>query len=537
MKIQIIINQQKISLNYLKMKKNSINITNLFQLLLILILIVLGTTRLNAQLKVGSNPKIISPNTLFEIESNTGKHVVFSKDSAFLGLGTLLPTRRLEIQNGSPGAIKIVDGTQGTGKVLTSDANGVGIWSTPFSAIPHDLTNSNGIIINGGTGATFTSVSLRIDSSAIAKMTTQSPVKDSIIQLMNSATTNVLTAGSNAITNTTNGIVATLTPSAGSISNKFLGFDASGNLVTDTALTTTTNTLSSSVNTITSTVNGVAATAPAVNSVANAFNASTRELTTTINGVAGTAVVLTDGPDSTTASNGLTLTGKDVRLGGSLTAATTLTTSASNTLALAGLQSGTTADSIVMVDGTTGVLKKMSTTVMSDKTQANNGLTKSGDTLQLGGTLSKATTVTTSATNTLALAGLQSGTVSDSLLTLDVNNVVKKIQVSTITKEPMRIVTGATTLTLADYTVVLNSTSTATFTLPAANTAKDKIFRIANYAYYSGNDIILSLPVKYGTDISYSVDDMYVGGEFFTSRTVSSISIQSDGMDWWFIGR
>lgn len=97
--------------------------------------------------------------------------------------------------------------------------------------------------------------------------------------------------------------------------------------------------------------------------------------------------------DSTTSSNGLTMTGKDVKLGGSLTAATTVTTSATNTLALAGLQSGTTADSIVMLDGTSGVLKKMSTTVMSDKTQANNGLTKSGDTIQLGGSLTKATTI------------------------------------------------------------------------------------------------------------------------------------------------
>jgi hypothetical protein len=165
----------------------------------------------------------------------------------------------------------------------------------------------------------------------------------------------------------------------------------------------------------------------------------------------------------------------------------------------------------------------------------------------LGGTLSKETTITQSnakdsvtfATggNKFKIIGLPSGSSSDSLLTLDGNNVVKKIPVSTITKQPFRVVVGSTLLTLADYTVVLNSTSTATFTLPAANTAKDKIFRIANYAYYSGNDIILSLPVKYGTDISYSVDDMYVGGGFFTSRTVSSISIQSDGTDWWFIGR
>lgn len=71
------------------------------------------------------------------------------------------------------------------------------------------------------------------------------------------------------------------------------------------------------------------------------------------------------GADSTTASNGLTLVGKDVRLGGSLTSATTITTTGSNTLAIAGLQSGTTNDSVVMADASTGVLKRVSSSRFS----------------------------------------------------------------------------------------------------------------------------------------------------------------------------
>lgn len=599
------------------MKKDNVKNVITFQLFMGVLLMFLGTCKLNAQLKVGSNPKTLAPNVLFEIESNTGKAAVFTKDSAFLGLGTLVPTRRLDIQNGNnPGAIKIVDGTQGLGKVLTSDANGVGTWTTPFTATPQNLTNSNGIIVYGGTGATLTAASLRLDSAAIAKLVTQNPVKDSIIRVMNMATTNVLTAGSNAITNTTNGVVATLTPLTGTLTTKFLGFDASGNLVTDTATTSISNGLTSSVNTITSTVNGVVASAAAVNSVVNSFNATTRELTTTVNGVAATAVAIPTVSDSTSASNGLTLNGKDVKLGGALSGATTITTTATNTLSLAGLQSGTLGDSLVVADATTGALKRLSTSALGDKTQANNGLTKSGDTVKLGGSLTAATTVTTTATNTLAVLGLQSGSLSDSLvvadattgalkrlstsalgdktqannglsksgdtvqlggtltkativtqssakdsltfatggnklkitglpsgsssdslLTLDANNVVKKIQVSAITTQPIRVVTGATTLTLNDFTVVLNSASAATFTLPAANTAKDKIYRIANHSYYSGNDITLSLPVKYGTGTSTSVDDMYVGGGLYTTSTVSTITIQSDGTDWWFIGR
>lgn len=188
MKIKIIVNQQQITLNYLKMKKININHTNLFQLLLIVVLVILGTTKLNAQMKVGSNPKVLAPNSFLEVESKSGQAVVITRDSAFLGIGTLVPTRRLEIQNGNkPGAIKIVDGTQGAGKVLTSDSNGVAIWTTPYSPSPKNLTNSNGVIVTGGTGATYTDVSLRIDSSAIAKILTQSPSKDSLTSLLNNA--------------------------------------------------------------------------------------------------------------------------------------------------------------------------------------------------------------------------------------------------------------------------------------------------------------------------------------------------------------
>jgi uncharacterized protein (TIGR02145 family) len=43
-----------------------------------------------------------------------------------VGIGTTTPTAKLHVA----GSIKIVDGTQGTGKVLTSDATGKGSWQT-----------------------------------------------------------------------------------------------------------------------------------------------------------------------------------------------------------------------------------------------------------------------------------------------------------------------------------------------------------------------------------------------------------------------
>jgi hypothetical protein len=53
-----------------------------------------------------------------------------------MGVGTPNPTAKLEVNNGSTaGAIKIVDGTQGNGKILVSDANGLATWQNPDANI------------------------------------------------------------------------------------------------------------------------------------------------------------------------------------------------------------------------------------------------------------------------------------------------------------------------------------------------------------------------------------------------------------------
>lgn len=69
--------------------------------------------------------------------SQTGTPTIIQQNNDFVvtstgnvGLGTTTPGTKLTIENGNNnGAIKIADGTQGAGKVLTSDANGVGTWS------------------------------------------------------------------------------------------------------------------------------------------------------------------------------------------------------------------------------------------------------------------------------------------------------------------------------------------------------------------------------------------------------------------------
>jgi hypothetical protein len=63
--------------------------------------------------------------------------------------------------------------------------------------------------------------------------------------------------------------------------------------------------------------------------------------------------------DALNYTNGLSKTGNDVKLGGALSEPTTITTNATNVLKIAGLQAGTSTDSIV-VSSPDGTLKKIS---------------------------------------------------------------------------------------------------------------------------------------------------------------------------------
>ncbi len=173
--------------------------------------------------------------------------------------------------------------------------------------------------------------------------------------------------------------------------------------------------------------------------------------------------------------------GDSILLGGALTKATTITTTAANTLAVAGLQSGLATDSILTVDPVTGVIKRRNftsvatpgsitltnatsspqrdTLARADALSVNqntqglrdtivnnvtrniklgNGLNKgvNGDSILLGGALTKATNIITTATNTLALQGLQAADFNDSsLLTVDANGVVRKRLLDTVLAE------------------------------------------------------------------------------------------------------
>ena len=95
----------------------------------------------------------ISGNTDYELRVNqsggvtSGGNLLINPSGGNVGINTTTPTTKLHIDNGTTaGAIRIVDGTQGAGKVLTSDANGVGTWQAASAAAAWALTGNAGTV-------------------------------------------------------------------------------------------------------------------------------------------------------------------------------------------------------------------------------------------------------------------------------------------------------------------------------------------------------------------------------------------------------
>ena len=64
----------------------------------------------------------------------TNGNDIYNANSGNVGIGTISPAAKLHIA----GSIAVSDGSQGAGKVLTSDANGLATWQTPAAAIETD---------------------------------------------------------------------------------------------------------------------------------------------------------------------------------------------------------------------------------------------------------------------------------------------------------------------------------------------------------------------------------------------------------------
>lgn len=133
-------------------------------------------------------------------------------------------------------------------------------------------------------------------------------------------------------------------------------------------------------------------------------------------------------------NNGLTKNGQTLELGGTLSKVTTIATSPSNFLQITGLQSGSnTTDSVMVLNPSTGQLKYISASTLFNALTVGSGLTKTGNLVELGGTLSKPTAINTDATNTLKITGLQTGSLStDSLVVATSDGTLKRVGAETL---------------------------------------------------------------------------------------------------------
>jgi len=76
-----------------------------------------------------------------QLKNNVGTSLVTVLNNGNMGIGTATPSTPLEVNSNAAGAVKITDGTQGEGKVFTSNATGVGTWQ---NAGAHNIVGSFG---------------------------------------------------------------------------------------------------------------------------------------------------------------------------------------------------------------------------------------------------------------------------------------------------------------------------------------------------------------------------------------------------------
>ncbi|AZB23281.1 hypothetical protein [Chryseobacterium bernardetii] len=88
-----------------------------------------------------------------EVNNSSAKEMVTVLNNGNVGIGETAPTATLQVTNTTSTALRVVDGTQGTGKVLTSDASGNASWVNPsLIAISGNLPSSPLSFTSYGTG-------------------------------------------------------------------------------------------------------------------------------------------------------------------------------------------------------------------------------------------------------------------------------------------------------------------------------------------------------------------------------------------------
>jgi hypothetical protein len=469
-----------------------------------------------------------------------------------IGVGTTTPTNKLHVvSSANPLRLEGLQTGAGTDNVMTVDATGVTRILSMAAIGANSFTADNGL--------TKTASNVQLGGNLIAATA------------INTSATNTLALGNlqqgslstdSVLTTTAGGVIqrmsmAAIGANAITVGN---GLTKVGNLITFGGSLTAATVINTSASS-TLTLGGVQEGTLSTDSV----------MTMTAGGVVQRMSMAAIGANSFTANNGLTKTGSNVALGGSLIAATTVNTSSSSTLRIGGLQHGVLGTDSVMTLTVGGVLQQMSMSdIGANAITVGNGLTKTGNNIVFGGSLTGATTINTSVTSTLTLGGLTSGSGTDSVLTTSAGGVVhrlsindlaaagpdfwldgaglkpdgttdntdrvyhvgnvgigsatagdSKLQVTGSVGMSITTITGALTLDATHYTVIANCTSGAiALTLPLASAAVGRIYYITK-SDETTNALSFSIPLKL-------TETTNVSSYNFTKR----LTIQSDGTNW-----
>jgi hypothetical protein len=201
-----------------------------------------------------------------------------------------------------------------------------------------------------------------------------------------------------------------------------------------------------------------------------------------------------------------------------------------------------------MVVDSIGQVKRISSASL--RTLAGNGVSNgaSGDSVILGGTLNRATTITQSAAkdsmtfatggNKFKITGLPSGQRKDSIMTVDSLGQVKAIATSVLTNKGVVNFTTDLTVNNNDDIYIYEGTGNHTLTLPAASAAnKGRIISIICLADTDGKILNLTPGIKsyYGT-IETSISSDIAAGIGVGATIGNSVKIVSDGTKWVKIG-
>jgi hypothetical protein len=507
------------------------------QLLVAVAMLIVGVQSAQAQVKLGDNPGTIDANAVLEIESTT---------KGFL-LPRMTTAQRLAIPSVSEGMM-VYDLTANCTYVYRASA---GQWYSLCSA--DSLTASNGLtkvgrdVQLGGTLNQITNINqngnnLNLTGNGSLGVGTNSPNANTRVDIAPNAPTDDPLRLQGLRSGASTDSIMTVNAATGILKKRTLAdvlkdqdtlvWKLDGNLVTAVrslgtktafALPIITNNQERMRISATGEV-GIGTAAPTnrlsiedlTNDPLKVVGLRTAAMTDSILTInAATGVVRKITMDSLvsrgiTADNGLTKTANNLQLGGTLIRPTALGTSATNTLALTGLQTAAMTDSVVMMNAATGVLRKMTIdSIASQGIVAENAISKEGNILRLGGPLNRPTAIGASAANTLAVTGLQTAAMTDSVVMMNAaTGVLRKMTIDSLVS---RGITADNGLTKTANNIQLGGTLLHPTTVVQAG----------NVMAYTGGNV--------GIGTATAPDRLTVSGNASVTNTGSVTTTLSDG--------